>query len=270
MPHRETLDPKALPDDILARVTVVPPAPAAQIVAAVRTYGGCRVPGLLGPDMLRQLAEEADRAFTIDDPDVKQGFDDDDKRLAMLNPSERIRALFPAVTAFFSNPILREAATAYYGEPVELNTQIYIANNFGAPERLTGSSYDVHFDVNQCLKFFFYLSHVTQACGPFEFVPGSHLRNIETRIGLLREHGKPPGGAGYIGPSAEGLVSMTGPPGTLIVFDTDISHRTGHVRPGHTRRIIRGHTFSTTHWKLLTGETTFDDVGLEVLHRHQG
>lgn len=76
---------------------------------------------------------------------------------------------------------------------MEFNTQIYIANNFGASERLTGSSYDVHFDVNQCLKFFLYLSHVTKTCGPFEFGPGSHHRKIETRIGLLREHSKPPG-----------------------------------------------------------------------------
>jgi len=62
---------------------------------------------------------------------------------------------------------------------------------------------------------------------------------------------------------------MTGPPGTLIVFDTDVSHRTGHVRPGHARRIIRKHTFSTTNWKLLTGQATFEDVDLKVLHRHQ-
>ena len=94
-------------------------------------------------------------------------------------------------------------------------------------------------------------------------------RNIETRIGLLREHGKPPGSAGDVGPSAEGIVSMTGRPGTLTVFDTDVSHRTGYVQPGHARHVIRGHIFSATHWKLLTGQAMFEEVDLMVLHRDQ-
>jgi hypothetical protein len=115
MHHRDEPDPNALPNDILERVTAVPPAPAAAIVAAVCTYGGCRVPGLLGPYMLHQLGEEAVRAFAIVDPHVKQGFDND-KGLAILNPTERLEGLFLAVTALFSIPVLREAATAYYGE----------------------------------------------------------------------------------------------------------------------------------------------------------
>lgn len=40
------------------------------------------------------------------------------------------------------------------------------------------------------------------------------------------------------------IVSCDGAEGTLFIFDTDLPHKAGHVRPGKRGLIMRGHTRS--------------------------
>ncbi len=96
------------------------------------------------------------------------------------------------------------------------------------------------------LKFFFYLTDVDFEHGPFQVVPGSHhycaglqadnrARRIVPTDADVRA----------LPPSyADEITSITGPRGTLIVFDSDLAHRAG-VPTGGSRLAARSLSFGS-------------------------
>lgn len=102
----------------------------------------------------------------------------------------------------------------------------------------------LHFDKKNSLKYFIYLTDVSEGCGEFVITPKSHklgykLRN-EWSDGEYESKRK------LDDTLSEKLKSYTVTPvlenkGTLIVFDTDTFHKGGVVEEGRERLIVRLH-----------------------------
>lgn len=139
---------------------------------------------------------------------------------------------------------LKAVADLYYnGKKYSLHNEVFLAHEYKSDGYARNS--DLHFDRRHALKFFYYLIDVDERCGPFSIAPGSHQACKKFRI---KESGKPydkqlnrtkeiPELQKY----EKEVMPVVGQIGTLIVFDTDVLHKGGHVDEGHERMIVRSH-----------------------------
>jgi hypothetical protein len=88
----------------------------------------------------------------------------------------------PAISAVRDDPVLRSIATAYLGRSAVWNrTRLwwsFPAKRVSEADLHAASQDRYHFDMNgwRTLKFFFYLTSVTEADGPHRCIPGTHRR----------------------------------------------------------------------------------------------
>ncbi len=234
----------------------------------VRQYGVCRIPKLLSDNAIAGLNEHFDAFFDARYTNIQIVHQDEIYRLANLDTTPGLLADFPWLDRIFFSPFCRAVANGYFRGPVELNFQFYVTENYGTDARLYQDMFQIHFDAYSTLKFMVYLWDTDIDCGPFEVVPGSHRENIGRRLDQI-----------MAGKSYEDLVSdlpyrdiqtlpVAGPAGTMIVFDTDISHRAGFCTAGRKRRLIRAHTDSMPTRLLRQKKMAATDIGRDVLERH--
>jgi ectoine hydroxylase-related dioxygenase (phytanoyl-CoA dioxygenase family) len=161
-------------------------------------------------------------------------------RCARVNTNEYNKDDFPSTQSFFSNKEFKIIAKKYLGNKVNLNSEIFVVEDIVGSKHIAN---DLHYDVENTLKFFLYLTDTTKENGAFSCVPGSHLNTKKYREvykdkisyenrHLTRE---------LDSKKAKEKISIEGKAGTLIIFDTDVWHQAGSVSNG-TRRVMRGHT----------------------------
>ena len=94
----------------------------------------------------------------------------------------------------------------------------------------------MHWDPFLSLRLMLYVSDVTRENGAIEIKPGTHHDNHRQRLLERRaciEYADRPVCAGRDIP----FVPIEAPAGTLIVFDTSLTHRRGRVAAGRERRV---------------------------------
>jgi hypothetical protein len=163
--------------------------------------------------------------------------------------------IYPTIKAIFYNKWFGEIAETFYGSKTfELNEDLFVVKDVVGSKHI---AQNLHFDVLQTLKFFLYLNDVTAKNGAFTCVPGSHLWTKEKRKTDAADISY--GNREYTRdlPDLGEPVPVEGSAGTLIIFDTDLFHKTGTVEVGE-RRVIRGHTrFKVSKWRKLPSIINF-------------
>ena len=157
---------------------------------------------------------------------------------------------YPTTSDVFSSQLMVDIASAYYGgEKFALNHQIYANLNKGTKEALADLPFVPHLDKIHTLKFFIYLTDTTAENGAMGVVLASHHTNREHRLRCLETNSDFRTVNNLVG-GAETRPAEA-PAGTLLIFETDITHTAGHVLPGRERRVLRGHTRTTEELKKL-------------------
>ncbi|MEQ8508625.1 MAG: phytanoyl-CoA dioxygenase family protein [Rhodospirillaceae bacterium] len=152
--------------------------------------------------------------------------------------------MYPVTSGLFSIEWMDEVAACYFGEGgYKLNDEIFVSDISETISVQTVPPFALHFDKRQVLKFFVYLTDTDESNGAMRAAPGSHYINREKRLAAMA--------SGTINEIPNVLpepevpsIPITGPAGTLFVFDTDMAHGASHVSAGKTRRTMRGHTHS--------------------------
>ncbi|MFE6554975.1 phytanoyl-CoA dioxygenase family protein [Streptomyces sp. NPDC057746] len=234
------------------------------VVERVRAYGVAFVPGWLRD--VKSAADEFDTAFRIEEGEP-EGLTDTGKNLSRRYgrtvTGEQLKLTMPEVgeqhrdiAEIFRSPALAEIANGYLGKPNTLNRWVILTNDYRAADEIL----DFHFDDIGTLKFLVYLDDVDENNGPFEAIPGTHLRTRDIRIQewlRLDDYNKIR--FKVFSSFSEELfyvlygqfkmfmrakrVQFTGPAGSLAVFDTDTLHRAGHLAEGKHRRVARSSTY---------------------------
>ena len=161
-------------------------------------------------------------------------------RGARVKTNEYNKSEFLSTNSFFSNKYFYDIASKYLGNKVSLNSEIFIVEDVVGSKHIAN---DLHYDVQNTLKFFLYLTETKKENGAFTCVPGSHLYTKKYREvykdkisyenrHLTRELDTK---------KSKEKIPIEGNAGTLIIFDTDVWHQAGFVSNG-TRRVMRGHT----------------------------
>ncbi|MGW6732287.1 phytanoyl-CoA dioxygenase family protein [Streptomyces sp. NPDC055013] len=145
---------------------------------------------------------------------------------------------FPETQAFLKDTTLATVAASYLGEAASINQFAYLTLDVAHTTPVT----ELHYDRKHALKAYVCLTPAQMDWGAPAFVPATHHRSRSIREAHLAA-GMPQerlpithGHQGYI------PVSLQGPPGTLVLFDTDCLHQGGTVATGRARRVLRGHS----------------------------
>jgi hypothetical protein len=223
-----------------------PPAISpAEIVATVRRWGIAVLPGFVSPEPLAALNAEFDRFMTsrAELPFARDEFEN----LANIRVvRDRLDVgAFPATGDFFSQKLMTEVADNYYGVGgYRLNGEIFVSNLSETHGPQTAPPFALHFDKINVLKFFIYLTETDENNGAMRALPGSNRRNRAVREAAMRTSAIK-GIANVLPEPLTPSLPVTGPAGTMFVFDTDVCHGATAVQPGRVRRTMRGHTHSS-------------------------
>ncbi len=145
-----------------------------------------------------------------------------------------------------------ELIEGFYGEDYLYPHSVFFAQSQPAKVAVSQLPYLQHFDKLQKLKLFVFLDDVEVCDGPTWIVPGSHIENRRKRRHWRMENASDGNRASSVQPEKhheliDNLTSfrqsievpLTVQKGTLVVLDTDTSHRAGQLSPGCRRRAIR-------------------------------
>ncbi len=214
------------------------------IAETVRRWGIIVFPAFVRDAALARLNQEFDAMiaarremdFVIDDYD-------NIVNIRVLRP-KLDAARFPETAAFFSQPVMSEVADATFGAGnYRLNGEIFVSDLGATKGPQHTPPFALHFDKRQVLKFFIYLTDTDECNGAMRALPGSNLQNRATRE-LAMSRGAINEIANVLPEPETPSMPVTGPAGTMFVFDTDMCHGASTVQPGFTRRTMRGHTHS--------------------------
>lgn len=208
-----------------------------EILAALKKNGVVAIPNFfeaaeiekLRQDFFRVLAAERNSALFLE----KKG-------------SKIARVIWPGslqnspLGNALSSPLLVNLAQHYF-EPFGflLNDQVYVQHDVDALE----FNETWHIDPSRCLKFGIYLNDVTEKNGAMHYALGSHREGF-FRIMYFKNKGlkKFP----QTIPENEipfERIQITGPAGTLFIFEAAGIHKGGSIGQGQQRMVVRGHTF---------------------------
>lgn len=216
------------------------------IAAAVHSDGIAVFPGLLSPDTISKVNAEFDALIDLhkdgSGPFLTDAYDQ------MVNVRVVRRDLnvskYPGVAELFDEPFMADISRAFFGDgQFRLNGEIFVTELGEGPEELRAPPFALHFDKRQVLKFYFYLTDSDEANGAMRASPGSNKAIRDVRL-AASEKGDLNNIDNVLPDEEVPSISITGPAGTMLVFDTDMAHGASRVSPGRTRRTIRGHTHS--------------------------
>ena len=80
---------------------------------------------------------------------------------------------------FFQQDWMQDVSNAFWGKKLKINKDIYVMHELPGTQHI---AQDIHFDVQQTLKFSLYLNDVTATNGAFCCVPGSHKRKLRNKV----------------------------------------------------------------------------------------
>lgn len=216
------------------------------LAAAVQRAGIAVFPGLLSPGDLEQLNAEFEQLVYAhkagEGPFLVDAYDQ------LINIRVVRKQLgssdLLATAGLFGQPFMADVSRAFFGDDqFRLNGEIFVTELGEGPEVLDTPPFALHFDKRQVLKFYFYLTDTTEANGAMRASPGSNKIIRDMRLSASR--------AGDLNSIVNILPDeevpsfpITGPAGTMLVFDTDMAHGASRVSPGNVRRTMRGHTHS--------------------------
>ena len=214
------------------------------VVETVRRWGIVVFPSYIKKDRLAKLNIEFDNLLVNR---AKLGFTTDEYENITnirLKQDELDSTTFSYIASFFNESFMSDVSQVYYGaDNYRLNGEIFVSELTETQSKQTKPPFALHFDKRNVLKFFLYLTDTDERNGAMRALPGSNVRNRAAREDAMHRTAL----KDIENVLPEPLVPsmpICGPAGTLFIFDTDMCHGASFVKPGFTRRSMRGHTHS--------------------------
>lgn len=155
---------------------------------------------------------------------------------------------FPNICSYFELPLFQSIFSQLSNNSGTYCEDVYMTKEIFSDKELARNGY-LHFDRNWSFKIMVYLSDVDDGCGPFSVVEKSHhLGKALRQLGWEKNKafGKIPNRAEIDFPDIHKLLGdiqpIYGKAGTVILFNSDVFHLGGLVKPEKERWIIRSHS----------------------------
>jgi Phytanoyl-CoA dioxygenase (PhyH) len=215
------------------------PAAADDVARIVRDEGVVLIEGWVDRLACEALVQEQESIFKKGGTGIR-AVDYEEGDVRVLIPRLARLADYPALQRSLFDTYLEDVSVKVLGTKSVFNSEVFccLDQHIDKPRAVN----ILHFDKLRALKFFLYLTDTTADNGAFGCIPKSHLaaqervrRHLEQGRALkdLKNRDLP----NFSGKD----VPVEGKAGSLIVFDSDVLHRAGDVKPGLIRRVIRTH-----------------------------
>ena len=224
-------------------IALPPDAAAEQVAETLRVHGIAQLVGALDAPLLAALRHEFERAFEASDPGIDLRHEHPTNRGGRVVRTTTRRldpAHFRASRSVWLSERHERIARAYYApHEVRVNEQLFFTHERACEREIL----PWHFDRQQSLKFWVYLTDCPREAGAFEYALGSH-REGRFRASYYLLKGVPLRELPNDVPADEvrGAACIEGAAGDLVIFDSDGFHKGGTVGPGRERRVMRGHS----------------------------
>jgi hypothetical protein len=208
-----------------------------ETVDAVRTDGFRLIKGLFSQDVVAALNDEFDKAFCELPPGVSIGTHPPG-RMATINARNSNHGSLPITHSIFLSPTIREISEILVSPNTKVNDKILMTN-----ETKSMPITDVHFDAERALKIMIFLLDTDESNGVISFCRGSHIENSAYRSEFIKQGGQLldlQNVASATDMESIRLQPVSGPAGSMVIFDTDCWHAGGCLEDDtKERRIIR-------------------------------
>lgn len=173
-------------------------------------------------------------------------------KYCVLSPNRPADLRFPAIDkTLLCNSILNRIAQTWLGEKAQLHKDIVVSHEFRSGTRTQPENAFLHFDTDHALKFMIYLKDVGRRDGPFSIIPNSRELGYKLRHKERSKKNKFNQIRDFTNlrftedKKTEQCTHITGPAGTLIIFDTDTLHYGGVLDSSEgERKIMRSNCMS--------------------------
>jgi hypothetical protein len=217
--------------------------PAHRILEALHEHGVVVLPDHIGPSEVARLNREFDEILGARPQEARLERLSGAARTISLRRGEMAGAEGRAVWSAFEGPLVHGMASGFFGPSgYVLGDAVSLNEHAGTPMPPGILPFVTHFDKHRRLNFLIYLTGTTVENGALQAMPGSHRENGTARERARRAGRSPSEVASLV--ECDSLIPIEGGAGAMVVFDSDVTHRAGHVRPGLVRRAIRGHAWA--------------------------
>jgi len=156
-----------------------------------------------------------------------------------VTPDKLNRNAFPALATIADDPVLKCAAEIFFGKPIIYPHKLFATWLRGTEKPVPQLPNIPHTDRFQMFKYMVYLHDVSEDGGAMAVAPGRHKELAERRVAWIRS-GKPyQERPNVLGDMDDALKPVEASAGSVLVFDTDMPHRAGHVHLGKERHTLR-------------------------------
>ncbi len=208
-----------------------------ETVKTVEADGFCLIKGLFNSATVAALNAEFDKAFNELPPGVSTGTHPPG-RMATIDVQISDPASLPTTHAIFQSPTIKAISEQLVAPNKRVNDRILYTN-----ETKSMPITDVHFDAERALKVMVFLLDTDESNGVISFCKGSHIENSTYRTEFIKQGGHLldlQNVASETDMESIDLKPVSGPAGSMVIFDTDCWHSGGCLEDDtKERRIIR-------------------------------
>jgi hypothetical protein len=176
---------------------------------------------------------------SIDQPGVRSHSQTASAHALTLDPDKLDRSKFSALPTIADDPVLRGAAEVYFGKPIIYPHKLFATWLRGTERPVPQLPSVPHTDRFQMFKYMVYLHDVSAEGGAMAVAPGYHNEFAKRRLAWIKS-GKPYQERPNILSGMDKILEpVEASAGSVLVFDTDMPHRAGHVHLGLERHTLR-------------------------------
>jgi len=212
------------------------------VVDGLKTYGIVIVKNYLTQQLVEKLKQEFCASFKSSDIGIvkKHKHPVNDAGKVVRIKREKLSSEFSTIKNIFGSSKMEGVVRDYYAPNKYLiNDDVFLTHEKSSEKYIL----PWHFDRQQSLKFFIYLTDTTEKNGAFEYCPGSHMEgHYRASYYVLRGYSLRNIPNDIPEEEVRNPVIISAKAGDLIIFDADGFHRGGRINEGHERLVIRGHS----------------------------
>lgn len=209
------------------------------IVDSVKSDGIVVLDRFFGGEKLKALNAEFSLLFDAQGEKVQTHHKTEYIDAKHIDPRKLDRKKFPALSSLADDPVLRQSAEDYFQKPIIYPHKIFATWSKGTEQALKKLPFVAHTDRFQMFKYMIYLHDVTATTGAMAAAPGRHKELAARRLEWIRS-GKPYEQRPNVLHEFDAeLTPVEAKAGSILVFDTDVPHKAGHVQPGFERHSLR-------------------------------
>lgn len=223
-------------------------ASVAEILAKLRVHGAVVLPAWIEKAKIDALKNDFTEILKEDNSGYAYKIGYPAGEAVSLMRAQLPQDRYSAVKSVFSSSLMESVVKQYVGTNGLLNYEIYATHEYRPLIQVAPT----HHDKLWSLKFMLYLNDIGIDNAPFGVIPGSAVharqgfREIFKKHNLRRLNMSSPlyqsMDNSTLPVDSGPVVDITGPAGTMIIFDTDTFHHAGTVMQGKERMILRGHS----------------------------